>query len=80
MIQGPGLLPHLNNDPDTWIGKDMRLVTEWLSTREMAKIASRVSGKNVVPLELDDAAFEATKDADYPAAEEIYLIFCSLLG
>lgn len=63
------------NDPDTWIGKDMRVVTEWLSTREMAKIASRVSGKNVVPLELDEEAFKATKDADYPGAEEIYLNF-----
>ena len=63
------------DNPETWIGKDMRVVTEWLSTREMAKIASRVSGKKVFPLELDDEAFEATKDADYPSAEELYLNF-----
>ena len=60
-------------DPETWIGKDMRVVTEWLTTREMAAIASRVTGKNVSCIELDEAGFEATKNAPYPAAEEIYL-------
>jgi hypothetical protein len=45
-------------DPGTWIGRDMRLVTEWLSTREMAAIASRVSGKHVLPMELDEESFE----------------------
>jgi uncharacterized protein YbjT (DUF2867 family) len=58
-------------DPETWIGKDMRLVTEWLSTRDMAEIASRVSGKKVLPMELDQAAFEATQYTD-PMAEELY--------
>jgi uncharacterized protein YbjT (DUF2867 family) len=59
-------------DPETWIGKDLRVVTEWLSTRDMASIASRVVGKKVVPMELDEASFDATKDADYPGAEELY--------
>ena len=51
----------------------MRIVTEWLTTREMAATASRVTGKKVMCLELDQAAFEATKDAPWPGAEEIYL-------
>ena len=44
-------------DPDNWIGRDMRLVTEWLSTREMAAIASQVAGKWVIPMELDEESF-----------------------
>jgi hypothetical protein len=59
-------------DPKTWIGKDMRIVTEWLSARDMATIVGRVSGKKVEPLELDEAAFEGTKNAQYPGAEEFY--------
>jgi uncharacterized protein YbjT (DUF2867 family) len=60
------------SDPKTWIGKDMRLVTEWLSTREMASIASRVSGKKVLPMELDQAAFEAPKHTGNPLDEELW--------
>lgn len=60
-------------DPETWIGKDMRIVTEWLTIREMAATASRVTGKKVICLELDQAGFEATKDAPWPGANEIYL-------
>lgn len=59
-------------DPKTWIGKDIRLVTEWLSARDMAAIAARVSGNKVEPLELDEAAFEQTKHATWPGAEEFY--------
>jgi uncharacterized protein YbjT (DUF2867 family) len=59
-------------DPDTWIGKDMRLVTEWLSTREMAAIASRVSGKKVLPVELDEAAFEAASHPGNSIDDELY--------
>jgi hypothetical protein len=51
----------------------MRIVTEWLTTREMAATASRVTGKNVICLEIDQAGFEATKNAPWPSAEEIYL-------
>ena len=60
------------SDPNTWIGKDMRLVTEWLSTREMAAIASRVSGKTILPMELDEEAFQATKYTDNPLDEELW--------
>ena len=61
------------NDPKTWIGKDIPIVTEWLTTREMAAIASRVSGKTVVPMELDEAGFQATENGSWPRAKEIYL-------
>jgi uncharacterized protein YbjT (DUF2867 family) len=60
------------SDPNTWIGKEMRLVTEWLSTREMAAIASRVSGKTILPMELDEEAFQATKYTDNPLDEELW--------
>jgi NmrA-like family len=60
-------------DPETWIGKDIRIVTEWLSTRDMAVIMSRVTGKKVSVLELDQAGFDASKNAPWPGAEEIYL-------
>jgi hypothetical protein len=55
-----------------WIGKDMRIVTEWLSTREMAEIASRVSGKKVMPMEIDEAAFKAMGETDDRVAAELY--------
>ena len=58
-------------DPGTWICRDMRLVTEWLSTREMAAIASRVSGKHVLPMELDEESFEASRKGS-EIAEELY--------
>jgi hypothetical protein len=58
-------------DPGTWIGRDMRLVTEWLSTREMAAIASRVSGKHVLPMELDEESFESSRNGS-EIAEELY--------
>jgi uncharacterized protein YbjT (DUF2867 family) len=63
------------NDPDTWVNKDMRIVTEWLSSRDMASIASKVTGKNITNLELDQAGFEASKDLPWPGAEDIYFNF-----
>src|SRR5271154_5039366 len=50
----------------------MRIATEWLSSREMAEIASRASGAKVVPMELDEAAFEATGKTGDPVSEELY--------
>jgi hypothetical protein len=62
------------HDPKTWIGKDIRIVTEWLSMGDMATIASRVSGKTIVPMELDEAGFQATENGPWPRAKEVYLI------
>ena len=50
----------------------MRIATEWLSTREMAEVASRASGYKVVPMELDETAFEATKESGDLVSEELY--------
>jgi len=50
----------------------MRIVTEWLTTREMAEIASRVSGKKVVPMEIDETAFKAMGETEDQVAAELY--------
>jgi len=62
-------------DPGRWINQDMGIVTEWLSTRQMAEIASKVTGKTILPMELDPEAFHKTRDAGYDGAEEFYLNF-----
>ena len=55
-------------NPDTRKDKDMRIVTEWLSTLEMAKITSRVTRKKVVP---EEAAFGARKNTKDPVVKEL---------
>lgn len=47
--------------PDEFIGKDLKLVVEWISTREMAETASRVTGLNVRPLECTMEDLERTQ-------------------
>jgi|SRR5579859_4115765 len=59
-------------DPESWIGEDVRPATDWLSTRDMTAIASRVSRKKVVPLELDAEAFQATRHVGNPLDEELF--------
>jgi len=59
-------------DPKTWIGKDMRVCVEWLSTRQMAEISSRVTGKKVLPIEMDEATFHSQKDSKDPTTAELY--------
>jgi hypothetical protein len=59
-------------DPNTWIGKDMKVCTEWLSTREMAEISSWVTGKKVLPIEMDEKTFHAQKNSDDPVTAELY--------
>jgi uncharacterized protein YbjT (DUF2867 family) len=60
-------------DPNTWMNKDMRLCTEWLSTRDMASIASEATGKQVQCLEISLPQFHETKYAPWAGAEAIYL-------
>jgi hypothetical protein len=38
----------------------------------MATIASRVSGKTILPMELDEEAFQATKYTGNPLDEELW--------
>jgi hypothetical protein len=59
-------------DPDTWKDKHMRIVTEWLSTCEMAEIASRVTRKKVVPQEIEEAIFLGTKNTKYLVANKLF--------
>ena len=59
-------------DPDTWIDKDMKVCAEWLSTREMAEISSKVTGKKVLPIEMDEKEFHAQRDSDDPITAELY--------
>jgi hypothetical protein len=47
----------------------MRVVTEWLSPRQMAKIASEVTGKTVLPMEPSEEEFKNSKTT----GEEMYL-------
>jgi hypothetical protein len=60
-------------DPKTWMNKDMRLCTEWLSTRDMAHIASGVTGLNVRCLEVTWPQFHDSRYAPWAGAEDIYL-------
>jgi hypothetical protein len=58
--------------PATWIGQDLRIVAEWPSTREMAQIASRVTGKVVLPIELDQNSFLEQGNTNDPIAAGLY--------
>lgn len=60
-------------DPETWMNKDMRLVTEWLSTREMARIASNVTGKEIRCLEVNEELFHESQNAPWLGAKSVYL-------
>jgi len=59
-------------DPKTWLGKDMKVCVEWLSTRQMAEISSRVTGKKVLPIEMDEETFHAQKTSADPMTAELY--------
>jgi hypothetical protein len=48
------------------------VVTQWLSTREMAAIASKVTGKNVVPVEMSQEQFLDAKNSKDPVAAELF--------
>ena len=59
-------------NPDKWVGKDIRVVAEWLTVRRMAKEASEETG-------LDVRCFEGTiKDLENskvgPVERDLYLM------
>jgi hypothetical protein len=59
-------------NPEKWVGKDMRLVADWLTVREMAKQASDETG-------LDVRCYEATmedleKSRTNAMREDLYLM------
>lgn len=56
--------------PEDWLDKDMRVATEFLSAREMAKILSEESGKTVHVQEMDHIAFDGLRNNGLP--EELH--------
>lgn len=56
--------------PEEWLNKEMRVVTEFTSAREMAKAFSDVSGKPVHVAEIDTNAFDAM--LNNPLPEELH--------
>jgi uncharacterized protein YbjT (DUF2867 family) len=67
--------------PEEWVGKDMRVATEFVSAREQAKIFGEAAGKTVHVAEVDDKAFDALKGNPLP--EELhakYVPFCHVVS
>ncbi|KAL0580416.1 hypothetical protein V5O48_001569 [Marasmius crinis-equi] len=61
-------------EPEKWTGKKIKLVTEFLSIRDLATQFSEVTGEKAgVALEMTREEFEASRYADHPAAEFMYL-------
>ncbi|PVF95817.1 NAD(P)-binding protein [Serendipita vermifera] len=59
-------------NPDEWIGKDLKVVVEWKTPREIAKIVEEELGEKVVIKEVDEAQWKANKTA-VPNFEEFWL-------
>ncbi|PVF95731.1 NAD(P)-binding protein [Serendipita vermifera] len=59
-------------NPDEWIGKDLKVVTEWKTTREIAKIIEEELGEKVVLKEVDEAQWKKNR-TELPNFEEVWL-------
>ncbi|PVF95818.1 NAD(P)-binding protein [Serendipita vermifera] len=59
-------------NPDEWIGKDLKVIVEWKTPREIAKIVEEEYGEKVVIKEVDKAQWKANKTA-IPNFEEAWL-------
>jgi len=57
-------------NPEQWIGKDMKVATEWITPREIAKLVSEEIGEKVEVKEVDEAKWQAMRTKEY---EEIWL-------
>ncbi|KAF8587047.1 hypothetical protein K439DRAFT_1614609 [Ramaria rubella] len=57
--------------PQKWVNKDIRIASEFLSAKDIAKIFNEVSGKTVYVPEIDHKAFAASKDNGVP--EELHV-------
>jgi len=57
-------------NPDEWAGKDMKVCTEWVSPREIAKLVSETTGEEVEVKEVDEQAWQAARG---PQTEELWL-------
>jgi len=52
------------------IGKDLKVVTEWITPREVAKLVSETIGEDVEVKEVDEQAWIAMRS---PQTEELWL-------
>ena len=64
--------------PETWLEKDMRIATDFLSAREIARTISEVTGKTVHIQEIDAKAFDATKGKEMTEELHAKFVFCQL--
>jgi uncharacterized protein YbjT (DUF2867 family) len=61
-------------EPEQYTGKRIKLVVDYLSIRDIATQFSEVTGEKAgLALELTNEQFEASRYADHPAAELMYL-------
>ncbi|KAK7049320.1 hypothetical protein VNI00_005921 [Paramarasmius palmivorus] len=62
------------SEPEQWSGKKVKIVVEYLSIRDLATQFSEATGEKAgLGLELTREQFEASRYADHPAAEFMYL-------
>ncbi|KAF9056758.1 NmrA family protein [Rhodocollybia butyracea] len=61
-------------EPENWNGKKIKIVVEYLTLRDIATQFSEVTGEKAgLSVELTKEQFEASRYADHPAAELMYL-------
>ncbi|CCA76576.1 related to nitrogen metabolic regulation protein nmr [Serendipita indica DSM 11827] len=58
-------------NPEQWIGKDLKIVTEWATPRDIAKTIESELGEKVTVKEVDDAQWKASRA--WPNFEELWL-------
>jgi len=57
-------------NPDEWLGKDMKVTTEYITPREVAKLAEDVFGEEVVIKDLGEEAWMQSRN---PKNDELWL-------
>ncbi|PVF98002.1 NAD(P)-binding protein [Serendipita vermifera] len=60
-------------NPEQWIGKDMKVCTEWKTAREIYKILEEELGAKVVYNEVDEEQWKAVRYSGLPFIEETWL-------
>jgi uncharacterized protein YbjT (DUF2867 family) len=62
------------SDPQTYQGRDIKIVSEWQTVRQMAKEANEVTGLDVRCLECTVEDLECSKDEPWEGALDLYLM------
>ncbi|KAL7277945.1 hypothetical protein ACG7TL_007893 [Trametes sanguinea] len=69
-----GLVVPAFREPEKYTGSKIKTVVDWLTLRDIASQFSEVTGEKAsLAVELTPEAFEASRHADHPAAELMYL-------